>query len=106
MRKVITRAKFREWLEGHIPQGTVGFSASPYACPVATFYSQYFCMDEVAVAPDLDMLGYEVEWFSPYKGMCYHTLPAWANAFISLLDEVVEGHVRKEVALRILEDVS
>ena len=82
LRKLLTKPKFRAWLEGYRPRQVVGLAGCNIGCPIAKFLNM-----------DLDNLAQWPQW------------PRWMQDFIVLVDSGRQSRITASRALKILDGI-
>ena|ERR1700685_512026 len=94
------RHKFRRWLEEKSPTEIVGKQRDCHACPIADFYYEASRGCEVVIS-DSCGFGYMID-----RGYSERRLPAWADAFVFLVDGEDAPQVSAARALELLGQIA
>ncbi len=90
LRRLLTKPKFRAWLEGHSPGEVVGSGCSAAGCPMAKFSAR-------CIGRDVDNI-----YIFLYESQ---PIPMWGQAFAREADKGGHGNITAAHALRILDGI-
>jgi hypothetical protein len=96
----LIRSKFESWLKSKPPTEIVGENRDCDSCPIATFYMAASGGCEVNISGRGDG-NYTIA-----RGYSKRALPAWASAFVSLVDGNDRGEISAGRALEIMRQIS
>lgn len=93
-------SKFKSWLKSKPPTEIVGKNRDCHSCPIALFYEEASGGCEVVISDD----GYG--HYIIDRGYSKKPLPAWAEAFVFLVDGNADGKISAGRSLEILGQIS
>lgn len=92
-KRILTKAKFKKWLESKHSRTKVGCPQSCSSCPLAKFLTQT-TGTEYSVG--------SLDYYEVWKTTKYALLPEWARMFIADVDNTPYQYVTATTALRLL----
>ena len=93
--RILTRTKFKAWLESKPKRSVVGRRNDPFSCPIAN-HMKYSGYAKPCVS------GFKLQWSIEDRRTAANT-PLWARAFINSVDCITTGNITAARALEILE---
>ena len=96
--RILTRAKFKAWLESKKPMEVVGIRQESLFCPLAEFLTKEYANDADCIAVGEDLI--EMLKDGDVRGF---TTPRWAIAFMHKIDASPVRRITAARALEILE---
>lgn len=95
----LIRSKFESWLRAKPPTEIVGKNRDCHSCPIALFYEATSGGCEVVIYDDGDRHIID-------RGYSKKPLPAWAAAFVFLVDGNADGKISAARSLEIMGQIS
>lgn len=104
VRKVLTKTKFKAWLESKDPNDFVGETSDGDSCPITNYF--YYAVPD---ADGVNTSNKSIEYYLPTNEFAYNSnIPNWATRFITEIDNFGKLHgteVEANKALEILHKI-